>query len=138
LVILNNHDNIINSHLKKILVSILVVDDARFMRVILKEILESTIPSVDVVEADNTTSTIEMYNKEKPDLVTMNMNLPVTDGITCMKYILKVNPRAKVLMVSVVDQQNLMSDAMNSGVLEYINKPFNKIEVISKVKELLN
>lgn len=120
------------------MVSILVVDDARFMRVMLKEILESTIPSVSVVEAADTTSAIEMYNKEKPDLVTMDMNLPGTDGITCMKDILKINPRAKVLMVSAVDQQNVMSDAMNSGALGYINKPFNKIGVISKVKELLN
>jgi len=120
------------------LVSILVVDDARFMRVMLKEILESTIPSVNVVEADDTISAIEMYNKEKPDLVTMDMNLPVTDGITCMKDILKINPHAKVLMVSAVDQQNVMSDAMNSGARGYINKPFNKIGVISKIKELLN
>ncbi len=120
------------------MVSISVVDDARFMRVILKEILESTIPLVNVIEASDTISAIEMYNKEKPDLITMDMNLPGTDGITCMKDILKINPHAKVLMVSAVDQQNVMSDAMNAGALGYINKPFNKIEVISKVKKLLN
>jgi len=77
------------------MVSILVVDDARFMRVMLKEILVSTIPSVNILEAGDTSSAIDMYKKEKPDLVTMDMNLPGTDGITCMKDILKINPRAK-------------------------------------------
>jgi len=120
------------------MVSILVVDDARFMRVMLKEILVSTIPSVNVVEAADTSSAIDMYKKVKPDLVTMDMNLPGTDGITCMKDILKINPRAKVLMVSAVDQTQVMEKAMNSGALGYINKPFNKLGVISKVKELLN
>ena len=104
----------------------------------LKEILVSTIPSVNVIEAADTTSAIEMYNKEKPDLVTMDMDLPQTDGITCMKDILKINPQAKVLMVSAVEQKQVLEDAMNSGALGYINKPFNKIGIISKVKELLN
>ena len=120
------------------MVSILVVDDARFMRVMLKEILKSTIPDANIVEAADTTSAIEMYNKERPDLVTMDMNLPGTDGITCMKDILKINPQAKVLMVSAVDQQKMMDDAINAGALGYINKPFNKIGIITKVKELLN
>ena len=66
------------------------------------------------------------------------MDLPQTDGITCMKDILKINPQAKVLMVSAVEQKQVLEDAMNSGALGYINKPFNKIGIISKVKELLN
>ncbi len=120
------------------MVSILVVDDARFMRVMLKEILKSTIPDVNIVEAADTTSAIEMYNQEKPDLVTMDMNLPGTDGITCMKDILKINPQAKVLMVSAVDQQKVMYDAINAGAKGYINKPFNKVGIMTKVNELLN
>lgn len=120
------------------MVSILVVDDARFMRVMLKEIITSMLPSVNIVEAADTTSAIEMYNKEKPDLVTMDMNIPSTDGIVCMKNILKINPKAKVLMVSAVDQQKVMNEAINAGALGYINKPFNKVGIISKVKELLN
>ena len=120
------------------MVSILVVDDARFMRIMLKEILKSTVPDVNILEAADTVSAVEMYNQEKPDLVTMDMNLPGADGITCMKDILKINPKAKVLMVSAVDQQKVMYDAMNAGARGYIHKPFNKVGIMSKVKELLN
>ncbi|PBO84423.1 MAG: hypothetical protein COA77_09640 [Thaumarchaeota archaeon] len=55
-----------------------------------------------------------------------------------MKDILKINPCAKVLMVSAVDQKQVMEKAMSSGALGYIHKSFNKLGVISKVKELLN
>lgn len=108
------------------------------MRMILKEILVSTISSVNVVESIDSISAIEMYNKEKPDLIIMDINIPVDNGIVCMKEILKINPHAKVLIISAIDQKQVIDEAMNSGALGYITKPFNKIGVISKVKELLN
>ena len=73
------------------------------MRMILKEILVSTISSANIVEVIDSISAIEMYNKEKPDLVIMDINLPGNNGITCMKDILKINPHAKVLIVSAID-----------------------------------
>ena len=79
-----------------------------------------------------------MYNKKRADLLTMDMNIPSTDGIVCMKNILKINSQTKVLMVSAVDQLKLMNDAINAGARGYINKSFNKVGIISKVKELLN
>ncbi len=117
--------------------SVLVVDDARFMRIMLKDTLVS-IPCVNVLEANDSSSAIEMYKKEKPDLVTMDINLPGTDGISCMKNILKINPQAKILMISGMDQKHVIDNAMNSGAQGYIKKPFNKIEVISKVKTILD
>ena len=119
------------------LTSVLVVDDGRFMRMMLKDTLVS-IPCVNVLEANDSSSAIEMYKKEKPDLVTMDVNLPGADGISCMKDILKINPQAKVLMISGIDQKHVMNNAMNSGAQGYIKKPFNKIEVISKVKKILD
>ena len=108
------------------------------MRLILKEILVSTIPSVHVVEAVDSVSAIEMYNKEKPNLVTMDMNLPGTDGITCMKEILNVDPNAKILMISAINRKQVIDDALNSGALGFIPKPFDRNSIISKVKELLD
>jgi|APSaa5957512535_1039671.scaffolds.fasta_scaffold95358_2 two-component system, chemotaxis family, chemotaxis protein CheY len=117
--------------------SILIVDDARSMRLILKEILVSAIPSVHVLEAVDSASAVKMYNQEKPDLVTMDINLPKIDGITCMKRILKINPHAKVVMISAIDQSNIMDKAINSGAIGYITKPFDFVSVGNKIKELL-
>jgi len=136
--ILNNHDVIRYNVFCMILTVILIVDDARFMRTMLKNILESAQLSTNIVEAIDHTSAIEMYNKVKPELVTMDINLPHTDGITCMKEILKINPHAKVLMVSAIEQKSVIDDAINSGAIGYIKKPFEENNVISTVKELLN
>lgn len=108
------------------------------MRMLLKQILESAQLSTNIVEAIDSTSAIEMYKKVKPDLVTMDINLPNTDGITCMKEILKIDPFAKVLMVSSVEQKDIINDALNSGAKGYVKKPFDKNEVLHTVKELLN
>lgn len=118
--------------------SILIVDDARFMRLMLKNILESAKLVTNIVEAIDNTSAIEMYKKIKPDVVTMDINLPKTDGITCMKEILKIDPQAKVLMVSAMEQKNIIDEALSSGAKGYVKKPFDKNEVLNKVKELLN
>lgn len=137
MIIINNHYNIFILCYYASLTSVLVVDDARFMRIMLKDTLVS-IPCVNVLEANDSSSAIEMYKKEKPDLVTMDINLPGTDGISCMKNILKINPQAKILMISGMDQKHVIDNAMNSGAQGYIKKPFNKIEVISKVKTILD
>ena len=137
MIIINNHYDIFILCDFISLTSVLVVDDGRFMRMMLKDTLVS-IPCVTVLEANDSSSAIEMYKKEKPDLVTMDVNLPGADGISCMKDILKINPQAKVLMISGIDQKHVMNNAMNSGAQGYIKKPFNKIEVISKVKKILD
>ncbi len=59
--------------------SILIVDDARFMRTMLRQIIETNHLATTVVEAIDSVSAIEMYKKEKPDMVTMDINLHHTD-----------------------------------------------------------
>jgi len=137
MIIINNHYDIFILYDYVSLVSVLVVDDARFMRAMIKDTLVS-IPCVNVLEANDSSSAIDIYKKEKPDLVTMDINLSGADGISCMKDILKIDPRAKILMVSGIDQKHVMDVAMNSGAQGYIKKPFNKIRIISKVKEILD
>lgn len=118
--------------------TIMVVDDARFMRILLKQILESSQLATNIVEAIDGQSAIEMYKKIKPDLVTMDINMPNSDGITCMKQILKIDPLAKIIMVTSVEQKNVIEDALNSGAKGYVKKPFDKKEIFRTVKELLN
>lgn len=118
--------------------TIMIVDDARFMRILLKQILESNQLATNVVEAIDGASALEMYKKIKPDLVTMDINMPNSDGITCMKEILNVDPLAKIVMITSVEQKNIIDDALNSGAKGYVKKPFNKNEISYMVKKLLN
>ena len=137
LAVSNNHPLLFTICSWTLLTSILIVDDARFMRTMLRNIIESAKLATNVVEAIDNTSAIEMYKKVKPNLVTMDINLPITDGITCMKEILKIDPLANVLMVSSVEQKDIIDNALSSGAKGYIKKPFDKNEIVSTLKKLL-
>jgi two-component system chemotaxis response regulator CheY len=110
-------------------VKILVADDASFMRTVLKDILRSNGLASDIIEAPDGVEAVRQYIKHKPDLVTMDVNMPKADGIQALKGIMKVNPNARVIMVTSVEQKHIVQDAMKSGARDYILKPFDKANV---------
>ena len=107
-------------------VKILVADDASFMRTVLKDILKSNGLATDVIEAQDGVDAVRQYIQHKPDLVTMDVNMPKADGIQALKGIMKINPNARVIMVTSVEQKHIVQDAMKSGARDYIIKPFDK------------
>ena len=110
-------------------VKILVADDASFMRTVLKDILKSNGLASDIIEAPDGVEAVRQYMKHKPDLVTMDVNMPKADGIQALKGIMKVNRNACVVMVTSVEQKHVVQDAMKSGARDYIIKPFDRANV---------
>ncbi len=107
-------------------VKVLIADDASFMRTVLKDILKSNGLATDIVEAPDGVEAVRQYINHKPDLVTMDVNMPKADGIQALKGIMKVNPNARVIMVTSVEQKHIVQDAMKSGARDYIIKPFER------------
>lgn len=103
--------------------SFLIVDDSRTSRKILRGILESTGYEV-VGEATNGEEGYAMYAELKPDIVTMDITMPVLDGIGGLKKIKTNYPEAKVVMVTAAGQKSKMVEAVESGADEFIPKPF--------------
>lgn len=115
---------------------ILITDDAAFMRMMLKDIL--TKGGYEIVgEAVNGNEAIEKYNQFKPDLVTMDITMPVCDGITALKQIMASNPAAKVVMCSAMGQQAMVIESIQSGAKDFIVKPFQPQRVLEAVKKLI-
>jgi len=117
-------------------VKILVVDDAAFMRIVLKDILTSS-GFGKIVEANDGAAAIAAYQQHRPDLVTMDINMPGTDGIQALRVILQINPAAKVVMVTSVDQEFVVQEAMKLGAKDYVVKPFDRGMVASVVNRVL-
>jgi two-component system chemotaxis response regulator CheY len=115
---------------------ILVVDDAMFMRATVKRILEQGGFEV-AGEAENGRMAVERYGQLKPDAVLMDITMPVMDGISAAKEILKTDPGAVVLMCTALGQQNLVIDAIKAGVKDYIVKPFQPERVVEGVSKAL-
>jgi two-component system, chemotaxis family, chemotaxis protein CheY len=114
---------------------VLIVDDAAFMRMMIKDILEKNGYDV-VAEANNGIKAVEMYKREKPDVVTMDITMPDMDGIEAVKAIREFDPKAKIIMCSAMGQQSMVMDAIRAGAKDFVVKPFQPdrvLEAISKI-----
>jgi len=126
-------------------IKVLIVDDSALMRKALKEII-MTDPSLEVVgTARDGQDAIEKVRELKPDVVTMDINMPVMDGLTSMQYILYEYPEIPVLMVSSLTEEGALTtfEALELGAFDYITKPSGTVssniyivgrEIIQKVK----
>ena len=115
---------------------ILIVDDAAFMRMMLKDILIKNGFEI-AGEAPNGFKAIEFYKAEKPDLVTMDITMPEMDGIQALKGIKAFDPSAKVIMCSAMGQQSMVMEAIKSGARDFIVKPFQPDRVLEAIKKVL-
>lgn len=115
---------------------ILVVDDAAFMRMMVRNIFENAGHTV-VGEGVNGADGIEKYKELMPDLVTMDITMPEMDGITAVREIKRLDPNAKVIMCSAMGQQSMVIDAIQSGAKDFLVKPFQKEKVIETAEKYL-
>ena len=114
---------------------ILVVDDAAFMRMRCTQLLTEN--GYEVVEAENGLDAIAKYKENKPDAVLLDITMPEMDGLTALKEIRKVDPDAKVAMVTAMGQQSMIMDAIKSGAKDFVVKPFQPDRVLAAVKKLV-
>jgi two-component system chemotaxis response regulator CheY len=115
---------------------ILIVDDAAFMRMMLKDILTKN-GYVVVGEAENGIAAINKYKELRPDLVTMDITMPEMDGITALREIRKFDADAKVIMCSAMGQQAMVIDSIQAGAKDFIVKPFQPERVLEAVAKAI-
>ena len=113
---------------------ILVVDDASFVRMALGQILMEDGHEI-VGEAADGVEAIEKYKLLKPDLVTMDITMPVMGGIDSLKGIIQFDPNAKVIMCSAMGQQEFVFQAIEAGALDFIVKPFDKERIKEAIRK---
>ncbi|MDI2588851.1 response regulator [Psychrobacillus sp. NEAU-3TGS] len=115
--------------------TVLVVDDAIFMRTTIKRMLEEH--QFDIIgEAANGQEAVEMYRKLLPDVVTMDITMPGMTGIEAVKAIISEHPDAKIVMVTALGQQKLIVDALESGAKDFITKPFNPEQIVQVLQNV--
>jgi len=115
--------------------TVLVVDDAAFMRMMIRDILLAE--GFTVHEAVNGRDAVEKYAEVRPDLVTMDITMPEMSGLEALKSIREKDSRARVLMVSAMGQQKLIVEALESGAMDFLVKPFQPTKVLETVNKCL-
>lgn len=115
--------------------NVLIVDDAAFMRMSIKNILEKNNFAV-AGEAENGSIAVVKYKELKPDIVTMDITMPDMTGIEALKQIIAYDPAAKVVMVSAMGQQQMVMEAVMVGAKSFIVKPFKEEHVVLTLNKI--
>ena len=118
--------------------TVLVVDDAIFMRVIMKKMIELDGRCQVVGEGDDGFKAIELAQTLQPDIITMDVVMPECDGMSAIKKIMEVSPNTKIIMVSSVGNYKIVSDALEQGVFDYLVKPITKEEISKVIDKIIN
>ncbi|WP_164668893.1 response regulator [Virgibacillus doumboii] len=116
---------------------ILIVDDANFMRVTLGSIVKKERHEV-IGEAQNGEEAIKLYKEMKPDLVTMDITMPIMNGIDAIKEIMKIDSEAKIVVCSAMGQQKVVVEAIELGAKDFVVKPFDENRVLETINRVLH
>ena len=114
---------------------VLIIDDAEFMRRAIKLMLEKNGFHV-VGEAENGIEGVIEYKKTRPDIVTMDITMPEMSGIEALKSIMEFDPKANVVMLSAMGQENLIKESVINGAKSFLVKPFKEEQVVKTLKQI--
>jgi CheY-like chemotaxis protein len=115
---------------------ILLVDDEAHIRKYVGLILKS-ICTPTIVEANNGLEAIELYPRENPDLVLLDVNMPQMDGIETLKRLKEVDADCLVVMLTSLANRQTIEQALEYGAVNYIRKDTPKDEIARALSEII-
>ncbi len=115
---------------------VLLADDLSFMRMVQREILKDQGYAV-VGEASNGLEAVELFEKLRPDLVILDITMPLMNGLEATKRILAIDPSAAIIICSALGQQKLIVEAIQLGIKDFIVKPFKPERLLGAIAKAL-
>ena len=113
----------------------LIVDDERHIRVLMKTVI-SGIGGEVVAEAANGKEAVEAYGREKPDLVLMDINMPIMDGKEALAAIMAEDSDASVIMLTSLADMETIKECVELGATHYIRKDTPLTELRATLTEV--
>ena len=117
-------------------IKVLLAEDEASLGMIVKESLETR--NFIVFHAENGEEAFHFYQKEKPDILVLDVMMPKKDGFTLAKEIRQENKRIPIIFLTAKSQVSDVLEGFNHGGNDYLKKPFSMEELIVRMKALLN
>lgn len=117
--------------------NILIVDDSRTSRKMLRNLLEEN-GHVVVGEAKDGQEGVNLAKELNPDVITLDITMPVLDGIGALELIKQDNPNAKVIMVTAAGQKDKIVKAVKLGASEFVSKPYEPKLFLDTIDAVMN
>ena len=115
---------------------VLLVDDEAHIRTFMRLLL-GQLGTPTIIEASNGNDAISKYKSEAPDLVLLDVNMPIMDGIGALKGIMAHDPNAIIIMLTSQSSRSLINQAAEIGASNYIRKDTPKDEILKSLRETI-
>lgn len=117
-------------------IRIMAVDDSSITRKMIKKALE---PEGFVIagEASNGKEAVELYPKIQPDIITMDVTMPIMDGLDAAMAIKAINSQQKIIMISAMGDNDIINQAKSRGIDDFCFKPFKADDMVKKILQVL-
>ena len=119
------------------MLKVMIVDDSRIFRKMLKAAFVETGHEV-IGEAGNGEEILELLRSCTPDLVTLDITMPVMDGLEALKKLKELSPQQKVIMVSAAGQKAKVIESLKYGASDFIQKPFDPDDIAAVLSKLFD
>lgn len=116
---------------------VLVIDDSPFVFKAVSKALEGTDWEV-VGNALNGQQGLDKYVELRPDVVTLDVTMPIMDGLETAKNLVSINPNVKIIMLSAMGDETLLAEAGKYGVKHFLTKPFRPEGLQEKLAEIMS
>lgn len=116
---------------------VLIVDDSKTSRKFLRSMIEEGDNEI-VGEAVNGQEGIDKYKELKPDVVTMDITMPVMDGINALEKILEFDADAKIIIVTAAGQKSNVVEALKKGAADFVQKPFESDVILGVIDRVID
>ena len=117
--------------------TLLLVDDDNFVRRILKDVLSETGIELRLLEASDGEEGLEVAAREQPALMFLDLFMPRRSGLEVLGAIKEVSPLTRVLVISSMDAEPVVEQALAAGAVGFVGKPFHPLEIASAVRQAL-
>lgn len=117
-------------------VRVLIVDDLPFMRAALRRALDSRDFEI-VGEAADGRAGVRRFVALQPDLVIMDIAMPIMDGLSALSKIVESDPKARVVMCSAMGEDEMIMEAIRRGARDFVVKPFQNERVVSVARRVV-
>jgi len=114
----------------------MIVDDDDHVRTFLIVLLRKIV-SGNIIEARNGEEAIETYRRERPDLILLDVNMPVMDGLDTLARLREINPDVVVIMITSLAMRKIVESAVRAGAANFIRKDTPKPQVVEIIKETI-
>jgi diguanylate cyclase (GGDEF)-like protein len=123
---------------KKTVTKILYIEDDNLTQGLVIQILQRRFPQVSIILAQNGRDGLDLFDKNRPEIVITDVRMPIVDGITMARRIKELDQGAQIIILSAADETNDILKAIDIGINHYVLKPIKVEKLIAAIEQCLS